>query len=89
MAGRFVFIYFMRKNPDSIREIAPAHADYWKSRRLERYVGGPFADRTGGLITFETTTLERAEELVAGDPFVTHDVLEAKWVQEWEPEPPG
>jgi uncharacterized protein len=89
MPGRFVFLYFMKKDPDLIREIAPSHAVYWKTRQLERYLGGPFADRTGGLITFETTTIERAMELVEGDPFMTHDLLDAKWVQEWEPEPAG
>lgn len=33
------------------------------------YLGGPFADRSGGLITFEASSPERAERMTAHDPF--------------------
>lgn len=33
------------------------------------YLGGPFADRSGGLITFEASSRERAERMTAHDPF--------------------
>jgi hypothetical protein len=36
-----------------VREVAPKHAAYWHELRLPEYVGGPFADRSGGLISFE------------------------------------
>lgn len=29
------------------------------------YLGGPFADRSGGLITFEASSPERAERMTA------------------------
>jgi len=86
MAKRFVFFYFMRNRPDRIREIVPSHIDYWKTSRLEKYLGGPFADRTGGLISFETTSLDKAPEIVEKDPFVTHDLIDMKWIKEWMPE---
>ncbi len=86
MAGRFAFVYFMKRMPDRIREVVPLHIDYWKTRRLQGYRGGPFADRTGGLITFEAASLESATKLVDDDPFVVHDLLETKWVKEWSAE---
>ena len=33
------------------------------------YLGGPFAERSGGLITFEASSRERAEKMTAHDPF--------------------
>jgi uncharacterized protein YciI len=47
------------------------------------YLGGPFGDRSGGLITFETGSANEAERLVANDPFVREDLLEGRWVREW------
>ena len=47
------------------------------------YLGGPFADRSGGLITFQAGSIPEAERLVAHDPFVREDLLERRWVKEW------
>jgi uncharacterized protein YciI len=67
---RFAYVYFMKPEPDRVRAIAPHHAAYWQQLALRDYRGGPFADRSGGLITFDAKSLERAEELVSGDPFL-------------------
>lgn len=83
MNKRFVYFYFMKHAPDKIRQTAPLHVDYWHSRNLAEYQGGPFADRSGGLISFAVTDLEKATSLVMNDPFVTEDLLENKWVKEW------
>jgi uncharacterized protein YciI len=80
---RFLYFYLMRGEPDRVRGIAPEHAAYWHALELRDYLGGPFADRSGGLITFEIPSAEDAERLVAGDPFVQEDLLERRWVQEW------
>jgi hypothetical protein len=32
-------------------------------------MGGPFIDRSGGLIAFEIESSDKAEQLVADDPF--------------------
>ena len=37
----------------------------------------PFADRSGGLITFDVASGEEAEQLVADDPFLREGLLEA------------
>ena len=86
MASRFVYVYFMKRAPDRIREIVPQHVRYWKELRLDGYAGGPFADRSGGLILFESADLASAGSLVAHDPFGVHELIEMKWVKEWVPE---
>lgn len=83
---RIVHFYSMRPEADRIRDVAPRHAAYWKELRLSGYEGGPFADRTGGLITFETGSVEEAERVVASDPFVREGLLESWVVKQWVPE---
>ena len=63
---RFAFVYFMKPEPERVRAIAPRHAAYWQGLALREYRGGPFADRSGGLITFEAESPEEAKELVSG-----------------------
>ena len=86
MNKRFVYFYFMKNQPDAIRELVPLHVSYWKKLRLGQYVGGPFQDRSGGLISFEATDLDQATRLVEADPFVVHDLVGMKWLREWIPE---
>lgn len=86
---RFAFVYFMKDSPLKIREVVPYHVDYWTQHRLDGYVGGPFADRTGGLISFEASSQAEASALVADDPFSVHGLLQESWLKEWETEPSG
>jgi hypothetical protein len=86
---RFLYIYFMTDAPDRVRAAAPEHAAYWRALGLRDYLGGPFADRSGGLITFEADSPEDADRLVGDDPFLRADLLERHWVKEWTPEPPA
>ena len=83
---RVSYIYFMTDEPQRVREVAPWHASYWRGLGLREYLGGPFADRSGGLITFEAGSGEDASELVANDPFVRAGLLESRWVKEWQVE---
>ena len=80
---RFVYFYFNRNEPERIRQVVPAHVAYWKSAGLAGYMGGPFADRSGGLISFSAGSLEEANEIVSQDPFVTENLIEQKWIKEW------
>jgi hypothetical protein len=57
---RVVHLYTMRDEPDRVRAIAPEHAAYWNGLGLPGYLGGPFGDRSGGLITFEADSIEDA-----------------------------
>ena len=83
MTKKFVYIYFMKNMPEKIGEAVPLHIAYWKNQKLDDYSGGPFADRTGGLIMFESSDIEKAIELTEKDPFIEHDVIDSKWVKEW------
>ena len=83
MSKRFIYCYFMKPLPGKIREAVPRHVDYWKSRRLTGYLGGPFADRTGGLIAFDAANIESATSLAEADPFVLEALIESKWIKEW------
>ena len=46
-------------------------------------MGGPFADRTGGLITFAATSLGDAQQIIKHDPFVAEQLIEQSWIKEW------
>lgn len=73
----------MKDEPDRIAETIPSHIEFWQACRLSKYMGGPFADRTGGMITFEASGLSEATELASRDPFVVHGLIEQKWTKEW------
>lgn len=83
MLKQFVFFYQMKNNPEKIRNIIPEHIRYWKDSKPINYSGGPFSDRSGGLILFEAENMETATKLVMNDPFVVQDIIENKWVKEW------
>lgn len=80
---RFVYFYFNRSEPEKIRQIVPAHVQYWKSANLEDYTGGPFGDRSGGLISFSASSLEVATRVILQDPFIQENLVEQKWIKEW------
>jgi uncharacterized protein YciI len=80
---RFVYFYFNRNEPQKIRQVVSAHVEYWKTANLQGYMGGPFSDRTGGLISFAASSLEDAAEIIRRDPFVLEDLIEQKWIKEW------
>ena len=80
---RIMYSYMMREEPDRVRAVAPQHAAYWRALGARGYLGGPFADRSGGLITSEIDSNEEASRLIAADPFVEQDLLEASWMKQW------
>ena len=80
---RFIYFYFNRREPDKVMQVVPAHVQYWKTANRKEYLGGPFTDRTGGLITFTTSSLEEAIEIILKDPFVLGNLIAEKWIKEW------
>lgn len=46
-------------------------------------MGGPFADRSGGLISFAASSIEDATEIILRDPFMLEDLIAEKWIKEW------
>jgi hypothetical protein len=86
MHKRFVYFYLMKSARERILQVVPLHVTYWKKAQLTDYRGGPFADRTGGLILFTTADLGTAKKITDNDPFVLENLIEASWVKEWFPE---
>ena len=86
MSSRFAYLYFMHDDPDRVGAAVPNHIAHWQSLGLRGYLGGPFADRTGGLITFEAENVEQAQHAVDADPFVQEGLLKAHWLKQWLPE---
>jgi uncharacterized protein len=85
---RFAYVYFMKDEPEQVASAVPNHVRHWQRLELEHYQGGPFADRSGGLILFDAPRFEEAEGAVESDPFVVSDLLDAYWLKEWSPEQP-
>ena len=80
---RFIYSYFNRNEPEKIRQVVPIHVEYWKAANLRGHMGGPFADRTGGLISFVASSLEEATDIILQDPFILEDLIAEKWMKEW------
>jgi uncharacterized protein YciI len=85
--GRYAYFYFMGAgDADRIPAVAPAHSAHWHDLALDDYEGGPFEDRTGGLITFRAESRAQADRAVATDPFVRDGLLETYWLKQWSPQ---
>ena len=85
MQRNYLFFYLMNKDLEKIRTLAPMHIKYWEENRPTGFSGGPFSDRSGGLILFEAKNLEVAEALAMNDPFVINQVINGRWIKEWMP----
>lgn len=89
----FAFVYLLDVDPAGIAQLASQHIDYWHGLGLPEFGGGPFADRSGGLITFDATDYEIASRCVQADPLVQAHILDQYWLKEWVVEadfwPPG
>ena len=86
-AGDAVFVHLLHEGrPGPCRDGRRGARRYWQGRELREYLGGPFGDRSGGLISFETDSQDVAAQLVADDPFVREGVVECSWVKEWKVE---
>jgi uncharacterized protein YciI len=88
VSTRFAYFYLMADAPAGIRRVAPRHTEHWHGLQLKGYRGGPFANRSGGLITFVVDEPREADLAVAGDPFVREGLLERYWLREWQPVDP-
>jgi uncharacterized protein YciI len=80
---QFAYVYFMKPEPDRVGAVAQRHARYRQRLAVGGCRGGPFVDRSGGLILFESTSPDQAEHLVAEDPFLQEQLLEPYWLKEW------
>jgi uncharacterized protein YciI len=77
----------MKPERQAVRRAAPQHASYWNQLSLTGYIGGPFADLSGGLITFVARDHDHAQRLIDADPFAREGLLESLRLKEWIPTP--
>jgi uncharacterized protein YciI len=82
----FAFFYFMSDEHNRVRDTVRSHVAYWKALGLTGYRGGPFSDRSGGLILFSAESVDDAAAAVRADPFVEAGLLAEMWMKEWIPE---
>jgi uncharacterized protein YciI len=82
----FAYFYFMSDAAAKSGTAVPAHIAYWKQPGAQKHSGGPFADHTGGLITFDAPHYQLATRIVEEDPFVRDGLLSRHWLKEWMPE---
>jgi uncharacterized protein YciI len=87
--AQYAYFYLMRPDGERVPDAVSEHVAHWRALALEGYVGGPFEDRTGGLITFRADDARIAEDAVASDPFVTGGLFMASWLKRWSPEQPS
>ena len=85
MTKQFVFFYMMKDEEKRIRDTIAAHVGYWKRQPSANHAGGPFGDRSGGMILFEAMDHDSARQLTQSDPFVTAHVIEKSWIKQWLP----
>jgi hypothetical protein len=88
VAAQYAFFYLMRADGEGVLEAVPEHVAHWRGLGLGDYVGGPFEDRSGDLITFRAEGTSTAEHAVATDPFVGRGLVQASWLKRWVPEQP-
>jgi len=81
--ARYAFSYLMSDDVALIRETVPRHVEYWNALELPDYIGGPYSDRSGGLITFSAQDDEVAGRLASGDPFVKTGAVTDYRVRQW------
>ena len=83
MNKKYIYFYFMKNEQEKIGQIIPQHIKYWNELNISGYMGGPFADRSGGLITFTSDNINDATDIINKDPFVIENLLSDKWIKEW------
>ena len=69
---------------NEIQKIVQEHIKYWHDNKPENYSGGPISDRSGGMILFAADTIKTAKKSAMADPFVLNDLVENKWIKEWQ-----
>ena len=82
----FAFSYQMRNRPEQIKTSVSGHVTYWKGQTFEYYKGGPYADRSGGMIVFSAPSMTEAQDIIEKDPFMKDGIVESYMLKEWKPE---
>jgi len=77
---QYIFFYFISASAEAVKLSAPNHARYWADKLIS---GGPFADFSGGFVTFEAESIDSAIAIANEDPFVKDRILNKSWLKKW------
>jgi uncharacterized protein YciI len=83
MEKTFVFCYFMNFDPAELKTLIPEQIEYCQHYAPENFIGGPFKDRSGGMLSFSAPDLDAATAICENDPFVKKGLVNQYWVKEW------
>jgi uncharacterized protein YciI len=83
MKKRYAYIFFLKPQSDRITQTVPKHTKYWKSSTVEDFLGGTFADDSGGIISFSANGLEEVSEIILNDPLNKQNLIENRLIKEW------
>ncbi|GMT48485.1 MAG: hypothetical protein IEMM0008_0024 [bacterium] len=83
MKKRYIYFYLVSDDPAGIQNVIPHHINFWMGQQLEDYSGGPFTDRSGGMITFMAKDMDEAQSVIFQDPFIQSDLIVTKYIKEW------
>ncbi len=66
------------------RAVRPRHLAFLEEQdaRGKIFARGPFTDGSGGLVIYNASSLEEAQEIAASDPYVTEGARRLE-LQEW------
>ena len=81
----YIFMYFLVDDVEKIKSTIGPHVNYWRNQEFDDYRGGPFTDKTGGLIIYSSNSYEEANEIINNDPFIKEGTLKEYWLKEWIP----
>jgi uncharacterized protein YciI len=83
MKKRYTYIIFLKHNYDKINQTVPQHTKYWESSGLEDLMGGVFADKTGGIVSFRAENLDQISDIILNDPLNKQNLVENRLIKEW------
>jgi uncharacterized protein YciI len=82
---KFAAIIEYIQDKEKIEKLRPSHRQYLRTllETGKLFATGPFTDNYGALIVYEAETLDKAEELLKGDPFHPGGIF-VKWqIRPW------
>ncbi len=82
---KFAAVIEYIQDKEKIEKFRPTHRQYLRSLvdSGKMFATGPFTDNYGALIVYEADTLDKAEELLKGDPFHAAGIF-VKWqIRPW------
>lgn len=79
----FMFMYILADDLATVQASLGRHVSYWKELKFDYFRNGPFADKSGGMILFSSTSLDDAQKIVSQDPLLQNKAIRDYLLKEW------